>query len=79
MLALITLRLSRDQIEQIIAEYISAQFGGNAEHVEVWPVRGDYGAETFANVTVRNPQVFPEKYFSQPRETGSAKIPQPPI
>jgi hypothetical protein len=72
---IIRIRLSRDQIQQIIAEHMSAKFGGTAEDVEVWPVRGDYGAETFATVTIRNPEVFPWRYGS-PMDAAETEIPQ---
>lgn len=45
-----SLRLSRAEIEQIIAEHMAARFGVSKVKVELWPQQGNYGTDSFANV-----------------------------
>lgn len=48
-----TLRLSHEEIKQIIADHISARYGGSAE-VELHPTHDPYGNEVRANVSISN-------------------------
>lgn len=47
-----TLRLSRADITQIIAEHLGARFGidASAVKVELWPTKGQYGTDSLADV-----------------------------
>ena len=49
-----SLRLSRNEIRQIIAECIAAKYGANVStvKVELWPTKDEYGNELFANVDI---------------------------
>jgi hypothetical protein len=46
------LRLSRDEIQQIIADHMAARYGVDAStvKVELWPPKDNYGNCSFANV-----------------------------